>query len=260
MDAAGIDRCTQETSSELEGCGWVNPTLPPLPHGCDGLVQGTLPAGARCESSVECADGLHCKGMRPLAPGVCSAPSAARTSCEVPADNLSTLLRTRGDPRHPECQGRCVRGECLPFVEAGGACAASSTCAPGLNCIAGHAKNPLPRPVSRVRARPPATWDPTAAPGRCVALRTPASCSQPFECRGLACAKHGREVVCGAPAGPRFVRARSHWAGPPVRMRAEVARRRAARNHTRPARAIAVLKVLTPRSANQGDDPATDGG
>src|SRR4029450_458508 len=67
VDAAGIDRCTQETSSELEGCGWVNPTLPPLPHGCEGLVQGTLPAGARCESSVECADGLHRKGGRPLA-------------------------------------------------------------------------------------------------------------------------------------------------------------------------------------------------
>jgi hypothetical protein len=206
VDAAGIDRCTQETSSELEGCGWVNPTLPPLPHGCDGLVQGTLPAGAKCESSVECADGLHCKSVTPLAPGICSAPSAARTSCEVPADNLVTLLRTRTDPRHPECQGRCVRGECLPFVEAGGACAASATCASGLNCIAGHCeKNPLPKAGEPCPGKTACDTGAYCSPeGRCVALKNAGeSCSQPFECRGLACAKAPGEKSgkCGEPCG-----------------------------------------------------------
>lgn len=206
LDVAGIDRCTQETRSELEGCGWVNPTLPPLPQACNGLVQGHLLAGARCESSVECADGLHCKGVSPVASGVCSTASAARTSCDVPADNLSTLLRARNDPRHPECQGRCVKGECLPVVEAGGACVSSSGCVSGLNCIAGHCENkPLPRAGEPCPGKTACDIGAYCSPdGRCVALKNAGeACSQPFECRGLACSKAPGETSgkCGEPCG-----------------------------------------------------------
>src|SRR5262245_34605516 len=43
IEAAAVDRCVQETRSTLEGCGWVNPLLPPLPEACGELVQDTLP-------------------------------------------------------------------------------------------------------------------------------------------------------------------------------------------------------------------------
>lgn len=206
VDSSAIDRCTQEAGSELEGCGWVNPTLPPLPEACKGLVQGTLPAGARCASSIECADGLHCKGVTPEASGVCSSPSPARTSCDVPADNLSTLLRARDDARHFECQGRCVKGQCLPVVEAGGACVSSATCASGLNCIAGHCeKKPLPKAGEPCPGKTACDTGAYCSPeGQCVALKGAGeACSQPFECRGLACAKAPGETSgkCGEPCG-----------------------------------------------------------
>ena len=206
VEAAAVDTCSEETTGELEGCGWVSPLLPPVPHACSGVVQGTLPAGAKCESSLECVDGLHCKGVSPVAPGVCSPPSPARTSCDIPADNLSALLRARDDPRHPECQGRCVKGQCLPWAEAGGACVSSATCVAGLNCIAGHCeKKPLPKAGE---ACPGKTACDTGAycnsAAQCTALKGAGeACSQPFECRGLVCAKTAGESSgkCGDPCG-----------------------------------------------------------
>src|SRR5262245_29428087 len=206
VEAAAVDRCAEETRSELEGCSWVNPLLPPLPHACSELAQGTLPAGAKCESSLECADGLHCNGVSPVSQGVCSSPSAARASCTVPADNLSALLRARDDPRHPECQGRCVKGQCLPWAEAGGACVSSATCVPELNCIAGHCeKKALPKagePCPGKTACDSGAY--CSAAGQCVALKGAGeACSQPFECRGLVCTKTPGESSgkCGNPCG-----------------------------------------------------------
>lgn len=110
VDARGIDRCTEETSRRLEGCAWVTPLTPSLPDACSGLIHGTLKAKAACRSSLECADGLYCRGAAPTRAGVCSSPAPARARCEIPADNLAGLTRATDDPRHPELARRITTG------------------------------------------------------------------------------------------------------------------------------------------------------
>jgi len=92
LDAATIDWCAAETSRQLERCDWVTPLMPKLPDACRNIAHGRLKgAGARCRSSFECPDGLFCKGVRPGKDGICAAPGASRTRCEVPADNLAAF-------------------------------------------------------------------------------------------------------------------------------------------------------------------------
>jgi hypothetical protein len=191
IDAAAVDRCAAEQARQLEGCDWVNPLMPPLPDACRGLVRGQLKAGARCRSSLACVDGLYCKGLTPNTEGVCTAPGAARTRCEVPTDNLAAFTRARDDRRHPVCDGLCVKGQCLPFAPAGGACVAAAGCAPGLHCISGRCQDrPLPKAGEACVSRTSCASGSFCQAGQCVALKGEgASCALPFECRGLVCEK-----------------------------------------------------------------------
>jgi hypothetical protein len=205
LDAAAIDRCAAETSRQLEGCDWVTPLAPSLPEACQGLVRGRLKPGARCRSSLECGDGLYCRGVSPTAEGVCAAPAAPRTRCEVPADNLAAFARARDDARHPSCDGLCLKGQCLPFAAAGGTCTSGAQCLPGLHCIGGRCEDrPLPKrgePCLGKTCGAGAFCD----AGRCAALKGEgAPCALPFECRALACVTSPAAKVgkCGAPCRP----------------------------------------------------------
>lgn len=203
IDAAGTAKCAEETARQLEGCGWVTPLLPQQPQACSGLMHGTLKAGAACHSSLECVDGLYCRGVGPRNTGVCGAPAAPRRRCEIPADNLAAFTGAKGDPRHPECQGRCVKGLCLPFLAPGAACASSGLCPPGLNCIAGRCQDrPLPKLGEACSGRTVCEAGASCHGGQCKALKNAGEpCAQPFECRALRCVKApgARAGTCGEP-------------------------------------------------------------
>ncbi|HEX9736010.1 MAG TPA: hypothetical protein VGG06_28950 [Thermoanaerobaculia bacterium] len=204
LDAAAVDRCAADTAVELEGCGWVRPLLPKPAAACAGLLQGTLAAGSACASSLECADGLYCRGLSQEGPGRCAAPAAARAPCEAPADNLAAFTASRGDPRHRECDGQCVRGRCLPFAAAGEPCSGRASCRPGLNCLDGRcADRPLPA-IGEPCAGGAGCGDGYCRDGVCAPVKERGEpCRLPFECRAMACEKPAGSTdgVCGDPCG-----------------------------------------------------------
>jgi len=191
IQAAGIDRCVGESEKALAGCSWVTPLLPNPPAACAGLVAGTLKDGASCHSSMECVDGLYCRGVSAAQPGVCRPPAAPRSACEFPADNLAAYARASEDPRHPSCEGRCEKGQCLPFIPAGRACLSSALCLPGLHCLGGKCEaKPLPGIGEVCVASNVCEAGAFCDAGKCQPLKDAgAACSLPFECRSLACEK-----------------------------------------------------------------------
>jgi hypothetical protein len=206
VDGAAVDRCGAETARDLEGCGWVAPQPPPLPAACRVLVQGTLAAGASCRSSLECREGLFCRGAGPETPGTCARPAPARTRCEVPADNLASYVRAGDDPRHPACDGLCIKGECLPFAPAGASCASSSGCVPGLHCVVGVCQDrELPKVGEACAGRTSCGAGAFCQDGRCRPQKAAGeACTLSSECRALACVKAKGATVgkCGEPCGP----------------------------------------------------------
>jgi hypothetical protein len=206
LDAAAVLRCAQETARQLEGCDWVTPLSPPLPDACRNLVQGKLKAGSACRSSLECPDGLRCRGVGPDQNGVCAGPAAARTRCEVSADNLATFARAKDDPRHRECDGLCIKGECLPFTPTNGTCQSSAQCTPGLHCVAGRCQDrPLPKLGESCAANTSCAAGSSCQEGECRRLKNAGeACTRPAECRALACEKASGAVSgkCGEPCAP----------------------------------------------------------
>lgn len=213
LDSAGIDRCGVEAERQLAGCAWVTPLAPSRPAACGGLIGGKLRSGASCRSSLECGDGLFCRGLSPAGAGVCQPPAEASARCEAPADNLAAFARAKNDPRHAECKGRCVKGKCVPPTPAGEACVSSVLCAAGMNCIAGRCQA-LPLPTLGASCAGKTSCDAGAFcdAGSCRAVKEAGErCSMPFECRALACAKpKGQDTgTCADPCpavGGRTVR------------------------------------------------------
>jgi hypothetical protein len=204
LDAAAVDRCVAESARKLDGCDWVTPLAPPLPDACRGLVHGKLEVGVSCRSSLECRDGLYCRGATPGAAGLCAPPAPARARCEAPADNLASYARAGDDPRHRECDGLCIKGECLPWVPAGGPCPSSSRCAPGLQCVSGRCENRKPPGLGEPCAAQTTCAAGSCQAGQCRPLKNAGeACTLPSECRALACLKAPGAAVgrCGEPCG-----------------------------------------------------------
>lgn len=191
LDASGIERCAAATESALSGCSWVRPLLPELPAACSAIVGGRSKQGAACRSSLECVDGLYCRGAFADRPGTCRPPAAPGAACELPADALAAFARAAYDPRHTTCDGRCERGRCLPVARSGGACASSALCADGLRCIAGKCEaTRFPRIGEECSVGNPCEAGAYCDAGKCSPLKDAgAPCSLPFECRALACEK-----------------------------------------------------------------------
>ena len=191
LEAAKIDRCAAETERQLEGCSWVSPLQPKRPAACAGLIGGRLQAGGACQSSLECSDGLFCKGLSPIRAGVCRPPAEPQNRCEAPADNLAAFVRSKDDPRHPECKGRCVKGQCLAVLPEGGACLSSASCVAGLNCIGGRCQAlSLPRVGEPCVGKTGCDAGAYCDAGKCAAVKGAGeACAMPFECRAFACAK-----------------------------------------------------------------------
>ena len=138
VEPSGVEACAQAMERAYQGCEWVGPQAPAMPTACLGLLHGTLAAGARCRSSLECSEGLNCHGVGPTDTGVCGAPSGAGQLCALSVDALATYTRQDTlEEAHPECQGHCAKRQCADPVALGGACVFEAQCAPGLHCAAG---------------------------------------------------------------------------------------------------------------------------
>ena len=108
-----VDRCASAIDRVFAGCDWVGPNAPQPPGECQDLLRGTLLAGARCRSSLECLEGLHCDGLGPTHAGICRAPQAEGASCHESVDPLAVYARQNAyEAHHPECRGPCVRRRC----------------------------------------------------------------------------------------------------------------------------------------------------
>ena len=138
LDDAKVAACAQAMERQLAGCDWVAlfPILPPAPPECMGLVRGTVAVGGTCRSSLECAGDAACVGAGPTTKGTCRAP-ADEGSCTRGVDVLASSLRDASvDDSHPACRGYCDGRRCVPRVELGSPCTASTACASGAACVA----------------------------------------------------------------------------------------------------------------------------
>jgi hypothetical protein len=119
LETSGVDRCVDATERSLAGCAWVGRTAPEPPAECDGIVHGTLAAGSRCRSSLECVDGLRCHGAGPTSAGRCGPPRDDGGACGGSVDALAVYARQNHyDGQHPECGGSCDGRKCVPKARA----------------------------------------------------------------------------------------------------------------------------------------------
>ena len=192
IDEGALAACTKASSTSLKGCDWIGPLQPQLPNACASLIEGNIKADARCQSSLECEDGFYCRGASPLVAGVCAAPAKPGNRCERPADNLASFARAADDPRHPSCDGICLRGQCLAAVAQGGRCHASAVCSTGLTCVENTCQQqPLPTLGTTCTLQTGCANGAICLDQKCALPKAGgATCKLPFECRSLECRKN----------------------------------------------------------------------
>lgn len=197
LDVRKTTACIDEQRAAFAGCGWVGPSAPPLPEVCQGLTVGKVDRGARCRSSLECRDGLRCRGLGPTQAGVCDAPGTPATACELGADPLAVYLLQ--DPRaHPECAGACVRRTCVPAVPVGEACTFGGQCGPDAHCAAGRCtpgRSPRGGEACTVGGCTPGS---VCQDGTCVRRKPEGErCAADEECLGACLHPDGGAGTCG---------------------------------------------------------------
>ncbi len=210
LDAPTLDRCAADSASTFAGCDWVTPLVPPSPESCREAVQGLMPAGKACRTSLECQDGLFCR-TGAGGSGACVPPAPAGSACGGAIDSLATFLRqTDLAHRHPECAGYCLAGRCAAFSALGAACLSSRQCAPGQHCGDGVCKEGAMAALGEACTGTSCGPGASCQGGRCAPLKSAgAACTSPFECRG-ACL-----IPAGATAGTCGMKC-SNWPLPPT--------------------------------------------
>jgi hypothetical protein len=209
VDEKAVAACEAGQARAHEGCDWVGPLGASLPPACAGLLHGTLAAGTRCRSSLECQDGLRCRGVGPTDPGTCGPPLVEGARCNVAVDTLVTYARQEvwTEAAHRECQGYCSRRACRAAVPEGGACTVSGECGAGHRCLGKHCVA-----GGLAQAGEECSAD-ECAPGlrcsqnRCLAPKPAGQpCKTPFECAG-GCVNGKCATQCSvglpAPARPK---------------------------------------------------------
>lgn len=205
IDAGELDRCVEAMKKATEGCDWVTPFSIAIPLVCKEIIKGTLAEKERCRSSLECAGGLRCQGLSATDVGACGPARVARMQCGVGIDTLATYTRQDDvDRDHPECAGRCARGQCDDAVTLGAECKSDPQCGKS-RCVAGKcADGPLPA----LGAACPAG---ACAPGAgcvksvCVAPKAEgAACGSSAECRGQCVTEDGGAAGTCAKQCPSF--------------------------------------------------------
>jgi hypothetical protein len=140
LDASAIVGCERARQQQLRGCDWVRPGLPVAPEACQGLVQGRVPLGGACRSSLECASNAHCASGPGAAQGRCTAPAATGAPCGRTTDEMAAYLLDRSvEASHPWCESFCslTTHQCEPKPAEGAACKAHVNCGPGQHCDGG---------------------------------------------------------------------------------------------------------------------------
>jgi hypothetical protein len=189
---AAIEGCELASAATFAGCDWVTPLAPPAPPACRRVVEGMVPAGAACDSSVECRAGLVC--LQVAAAGartarVCSPPGGVGESCGAAADLLATLIRSEA---RAECAGYCNGGRCAAAVVEGGACLSSRQCAPAGHCAGGRCAPGAAARLGEACGGGACEEGAICLRGRCVARKGAGEpCGSPFECL----------AACNVPAG-----------------------------------------------------------
>lgn len=198
VDPAAVTACAAAMEAAHAGCSWVGPEGPPFPPACERLVKGTLAAGARCRSALECQPGLRCAGGGPTDVGRCAPPGPDGTACALAVDTLATYTRQPLELDHRECPGYCERHLCRPPVQEGAACQAAGECAAGSHCAAGKCA-----PGAVAAAGEACVAGECGAGLRCVTgtCRAPApegtACQADAECQGACLAHDGGGKRCG---------------------------------------------------------------
>lgn len=116
IDDDSAERCVADMHARYGDCAFTAATaLSPLPA-CTSLWRGTLAAGTRCRSSLECQEGSYCRGLSPLDTGICAPPEAHGARCGGGIDPLSAYV-PHERARHEECAGgaECGQGRCRPI-------------------------------------------------------------------------------------------------------------------------------------------------
>jgi len=199
LDALEVDRCVAAMQKAHEGCDWVGPFPPETPAECQGLVHGSLDAGAPCRSSLECAKGLRCHGVGPTLGGVCGKAHEDGQACGAAVDTLAVFVKEKAQVEsvHPECAGYCDRLRCAPLLPLGEACRSGAQCADG----ACKAAKCAPRASAKPGEPCPSgecTGDARCIAGQCVERRDAGSaCKTDFECRGACIRLDGGPGTCG---------------------------------------------------------------
>lgn len=199
IDEAALAACEQAQHKELGGdCAWVRALPPPLPKECTTLLTGTLTAGARCRSSLECAAGLKCHGASLLDAGRCGPSKPARAPCGASVDALAIAVGQPAiDKAHPECAGLCVLGRCADVAKAGAPCKAAAECGDGNRCEDGTCKAGLVA-LGQKCTGPACADGGRCADGTCRALSTTGGpCRDDFDCARGGCVK----ATAGAATG-----------------------------------------------------------
>ena len=200
LAASDVDRCSAAIERAYDGCEWPGPFPPDMPGECQGILKGTLTAGARCRSSLECAGRLRCFGAGPTSSGRCGDAHSDAGRCGGTVDTLATYTRQNDiDTAHPECLGYCNRSKCSSFVTEGGSCTNGFQCGEGKLCVNGKCKTAAPGKLGEQCPGAACEKGAQCLENRCVAKRPAgAACTMDFECVG-GCLKNnaGSKGICG---------------------------------------------------------------
>lgn len=140
LDADAVLACQSDMAAALATCDWVGPRPRELPQSCRQVFRGTVAAGARCRSSLECVGDLYCQGVGPVSMGICGLQRKDGERCALSVDPLAAFTRQdRVERDHPECSGFCgFNHRCQPARPLGSECVMSSQCGTGNRCGAGR--------------------------------------------------------------------------------------------------------------------------
>lgn len=201
LGEASVSACAAKMAEDHTTCQWVGgPWKTPLPAACQGLITGTLTAGARCRSTLECSGKLRCNGAGASDTGVCGGAMPEGTTCGASADVLVAYTRqdSTGDER-PECQGFCYRHKCAPIAAVGEACTSNVACGTEAHCSSGKCVPGRYAALGETCADTGCEGDAKCVNGRCSLLKDDGEvCKTGFECKSGCNIEEGKEAgVCG---------------------------------------------------------------
>ncbi len=135
--------CLHQLSNEMADCTATDIALLP---GCDAMLVGQVPAGARCYRDVDCASGLECFAQACVAMPAAGEPCLPAKRCArgqfCDQQQLCQLEREHGEPC-PEGDRACADElycdvrvqQCAPYLQVGESCAHKrAQCDEGLYC------------------------------------------------------------------------------------------------------------------------------